>query len=174
MKTVLYVFGLLTDQDVDWMARSGIRQRLAKDEVIIAEGEAIDFVAILLAGELQVMTRAAGPVARLGVGEIVGEMSLVDSSPTSATIRASMESTVLVIDRAKLMLRLAEDDAFGARFYRALAVFLADRLRGLNSLRPGLSTAQPAQPSGGELNVEVLDQVSAAGERFSRLLKRLG
>jgi CRP-like cAMP-binding protein len=173
MKTVLYVFGLLTDQDVDWMVRSGIRQRLATGEVLIAEGDSIGFIAILLEGALQVATRAAGPVARLGAGEIVGEMSLVDSSPTSATILAAADSTVLLIDRGRLLQKLAEDDAFGSRFYRALAVFLADRLRGVNSRLTGAATARPDSPSSGELNAEVLDRVSAAGERFSRLLKQM-
>jgi CRP/FNR family cyclic AMP-dependent transcriptional regulator len=174
MRKVLYVFGLLTDQDTEWMARTGSRRRLVRDEIVITEGEIIDFVAILLEGELQVSTRASGPVARLGVGEVVGEMSLVDSAPTSATIRASRDSLVLFIDKGKLLQKLETDDGFAARFYRALAVFLADRLRATNALfAGGAAVGRNEGPASDELDPNVLDHVFAAGERFSRMLRQL-
>jgi CRP-like cAMP-binding protein len=173
MRKVLYIFGLLTDQDAEWMARTGTLRRLARGEVIITEGEMIDFLAILLEGELQVATRASGPVARLGVGEIVGEISLVDSSRTSATIRASRDSMALMIDKAKLLQKVDADEGFGCRFFRALAVFLADRLRAANRAAGGSAPGESGGLLTDELDDGVLDNTSAAGERFSRLLRTL-
>lgn len=78
MRKVLYIFGLLTDADIDWMARVGIRRRLKDGEILIEQGKPIDSIILLLEGQLSVAVRDVGPVARLGVGEIVGEMSMVD------------------------------------------------------------------------------------------------
>ena len=129
MRKVLYIFGLLTDADVAWMAQTGIQRRLGDGDVIIRQGESTDSLIILLEGELLVTTRRLGQIARLGVGEVVGEISLVDSAPTSATITASGNGLALFLDKTKLMQKLDSDDGFGSRFYHALAVFLADRLR---------------------------------------------
>ena len=76
-----------------------------------------------------VAVRDVGPVARLGVGEIVGEMSIVNSAPPSATVAAEGECLILLLDKKILLQKLTTDAPFGCRFYNALAVFLADRLR---------------------------------------------
>ena len=41
MRKVLYIFGLLTDADIDWMARVGIRRRLKDGEILIEQGKPI-------------------------------------------------------------------------------------------------------------------------------------
>jgi hypothetical protein len=74
MRKVLYIFGLLTDADIEWMARTGTRRRLRDGEVLIMEGQSADSLILLLEGELLVTAEGLGQVARLGVGEIVGEV----------------------------------------------------------------------------------------------------
>jgi CRP/FNR family transcriptional regulator, cyclic AMP receptor protein len=63
----------------------------------------------------------------------MGEMSFVDQAPPSATVQAMEPSFVLDIPRRRLNAKLAEDAGFAARFYRALSMFLAARLRATNS-----------------------------------------
>jgi CRP-like cAMP-binding protein len=173
MRKVLYIFGLLSDADVTWMAQTGIRRRLSDGDVIIREGERADSLIFLLEGELLVTTRRLGNIARMGVGEVVGEMSLVDSAPPSATITASGNGLALFLDKTRLMQKLDSDEGFGSRFYRALAVFLADRLR--DARRSG----NPAVTDGtvlsdDELDAGILDRLSDAGAKFSRFLIVLG
>jgi CRP/FNR family transcriptional regulator, cyclic AMP receptor protein len=174
MRKVLYLFGLLTDTDVAWIAHSGVCRRVKSGEILIQEGSPVESVIVLLQGELVVGAQAAGEIARLGVGEIVGEMSFVDSAPPSATVTAASDGLVLLLDKALMSQKLESDIAFGCRFYRALAVFLADRLR-TTVRRMGYGTHDlHAQPFGkDELDVGILDNVSMAGERFDRMLKML-
>ena len=87
MRKVLYIFGLLTDGDIEWMAKNGTCRRLSDGELLIEEGGTSDSLILLLEGELQVTAKGYGAIARMGVGEIVGEVSLVDSAPPSATTR---------------------------------------------------------------------------------------
>jgi CRP-like cAMP-binding protein len=106
---------------------------------------------------------------------MVGEMSFIDARPPSATVTAAQDSAVLAIPRPQLVAKLDQDTAFAARFYRALATFLSDRLRGTVS-RLGYSEGQPLQEDveyADELDDNVLDNVHLAGARFERIVKRL-
>ena len=174
MRKVLYIFGLLSDADVAWMAQTGIRRRLSDGNVVIREGASSDSLIFMLEGELLVTTRRLGQIARLGVGEVVGEISLVDSAPPSATITASGNGMALFLDKTKLMQKLDNDDGFASRFYHALAVYLADRLReARGSLAGNSAISDQMGIAEDELDVGILDRVSAAGERFSRMLRTL-
>ena len=173
MRKVLYIFGLLTDADVAWMARVATRRRLNPGEVVIEEGVNTDFLIILLDGVLQISTSEAGDVARARAGEILGEVSLVDSAPPSATVRAEGECLALFLNKEVLVRKLETDLGFGCRFYRALAVALADRLRSTLRLpsynEHGLGRERMVLRD--ELDAPILDTSSAAGERFNRMLK---
>jgi len=175
MRKALFILGQLNDADVEWLARRGERRRLADSEIIVREGQPVDALFITIAGQLRVTLRNGQEVARLNVGEVVGEIAFVDSSPPSATVAAVGESVVLALPKAVLQRRLADDMPFAARFYRALAIFLADRLR-TTTRRLGYG---PAGGPGSEAMAEdeldhgVLDTFAQAGERFTRLLRTL-
>jgi hypothetical protein len=71
---------------------------------------------------------------------------------------------------------LQSDSDFAARFYRALAVFLAYRLRdtvaqlGYGEERQLLREDEREED---ELDLNVMDKMYLAGQRFDRILKRL-
>jgi CRP/FNR family cyclic AMP-dependent transcriptional regulator len=175
MRKVLFILGQLSDDDVEWLGQAGVRRRFRRGEVIIQQGRRIDAMYILLDGHLSVSIAGHGEVARLSSGEIVGEMSLIDSRPPSATATALEDCTVLAVTHRALADKLAEDTAFAARFYRALATFLSERLRGtLQRLGYGGDRGLEEEvEQEGELDDNVLDNISLAGARFDRLLKRL-
>src|SRR5687767_2764224 len=95
LKKVLYFFGVLDDQDVDWMVRNGVRKSIPARTQIIAEGTPSDWLYFILAGEFSVTSsKTSGEIARLTPGEILGEISFVDSRPPSANVTAVTESVV--------------------------------------------------------------------------------
>ena len=174
MRKALFFLGILSDEDVDWMIATGHRRQVPAGSVLIREGSEIDKIYILLDGSLRVMLAAAAgrEVARLFSGEVVGEMSFVDSRPPSATVTAVEESLVLEVPRDPLLRRLQTPE-FAARFYHALAVFLADRLRATVGQLGYGSTTPAAEASGDDLDPQVLDHVAISGARFDWMLKRL-
>src|SRR5439155_25761775 len=118
----------------------------------------------------------AADVATVGVAEVLGEMSLVDTAASAATVRAITPVTVLALAKTELQHRIDADPAFGCRFYRALAIFLWDRLR--EARRPHarqdqIEQSEHGQPLAGELDGNVLDTLTEAGARFDRILKAL-
>jgi CRP-like cAMP-binding protein len=175
MRKVHYIFGLLTDEDIAWMAEAGVRRRIGDGEILIHEGRPVGTVILLLRGACVVADRTVGEIAQLGVGEILGEMSFVDSSPPSATVTAAGEGLALFLDKETLGRKLEADAAFGRRFYLALAIFLADRLRRIvQRLGYGGATTLDAQAiEMDEPDPEMADVASTAGERFDRMLKTL-
>jgi len=173
MRKALFILGQLNDADVEWLARRGERRRLTDSEVIVQEGQPTDALFITIAGQLRVTLRNGQEVARLNVGEVVGEIAFVDSSPPSATVAAVGDSMVLALPKAVLQGRLADDMPFAARFYRALAIFLADRLRTTTRRLGYGAVGDPKSEAEGELDPGVLDTFAQAGARFTRLLRTL-
>jgi len=175
MRKVLIILGQLRDQDVEWMARSGVKHEIANEKILIEQGVRSDNIFILLEGKLRIEDKKLGVIARLGSGEIVGEMSFVDDAPPSATVVADGGCTVLRLSHEAVMRRAQEDPGFGMRIYKALCFFLADRLRG-TVRRFGYGTEASLDTDDlleDELDENLLDNVSLAGERFDRMLKLL-
>lgn len=176
MRKVLFILGQLSDEDVEWLSKTGSRDRVPAGKMLIEEGHAIDSMFILLDGKMAVSLKGIGTVATLSSGEIMGEMSLVDSRPPSASITAESDCLVLRISRTTLTARLESDIGFAARFYKAIATFLSDRLRGtvqrLGYGDTGASLDEDTELDG-ELDLNVLDNVHLAGARFERMLKTL-
>jgi CRP/FNR family cyclic AMP-dependent transcriptional regulator len=169
MRKVLFIFGQLTDADVEWLAKHGRRRRLAAGAVLISAGVSVDTLYIVLEGEVSVQhPRTQREIARLGAGEIVGEMSFIDARPPSATVQAVCDVVVFSIAKLRLSQQLDEDIAFAARFYKAVATFLSDRVRKATALEEGESP-----DVADELDDAVLDNLDRAGARFDGFGRRL-
>jgi CRP/FNR family transcriptional regulator, cyclic AMP receptor protein len=171
MRHGLYFLSSLRDADIDWLVAAGHRREVAVGVNLIEESRPIDSLFLVIDGAFSV--RTAGPdghrTTRLLPGDIVGEMSLVDSAPPPAMVRAVEDSVVLAIPHRRLHTRLTEDPGFASRFYRALSMLLADRLRA------AIASAAGAVPldEDGELPVEAMDDVGVALARFDWIQQRL-
>jgi CRP-like cAMP-binding protein len=168
MRKALYVMGILDDTDIEWMRANGRRMSVGRGDVLIREGEPVDALFIVLDGRLEVMKRGKF-ITTLLSGEIVGEISFVDTLPPAATVLAEQTATVLAIPRELLHARMSTDPHFASRFYRALSTFLADRLRVTTAKLSG----ENGDAEGDELALEMMGTVSLAAARFDGLLKRL-
>ncbi len=172
MRKVLFIFSVLSDGDVEWLAKAGERIHVDPGTVLIALGSRVEHVYFVLEGRLAIRARNGELLAHLESGEIIGEMSLVDPAPTAVGVEVASDATLLRISSATVRDKLAKDSAFAARFYRALCVFMADRMRQTTS-RFGYGAATEDANAKDELNEDLLDNVHLAGARFDRMLKRL-
>jgi len=180
MRKALFLLGILDDSDLDWMLQVGAKRDVPAGTILIQEGRSIADIYVIIDGLFAVRTSrtASTDVARLRSGEIVGEMSFVDTRPPSASVVSLEPSLVLAIPRASLEAKLAGDVAFASRFYRSLAVFLSDRLRSTVG-RLGYGGPGPAAPDDAgasddeEMDPATLDALSIAGARFDFLQRKL-
>ena len=170
MRKVLYILSRLTDEDVDWFATTGRRTNHAAGDVLIKQGAPINSLMFVLDGKVSVEVEGVGQIANLGSGEVLGEMSLVDESPPSAGVIVVEPTRVLHIDRTVLNTRLEGDPAFAARLYRAIAMFLSVRMRSTVQV---LGYGKATVVADDELDISLLDNVTIAGSRFDRMIKKL-
>jgi CRP-like cAMP-binding protein len=174
MRKALYILGILDDSDANWLASNGKARHLSAGTVIIQQGVPVDSVFILIDGQLLVYSGSV-EVTRLLAGEIVGEISFVDSRPPSASVKALVDSQALAIDKAVLRAKLQKDLGFASRFYLSLATFLADRLRVTTARLGGGQEGSGADSSQDldELPADMLENIALASARFDMIVKRL-
>jgi len=102
-------------------------------ELIILEGSFDDRVYFLISGSVVVEKQGERLQELQRIGEIFGEMCIIDGTARSASIRATSETTCLVTDVSFLDTMNPDDKvAFSAVFYLILAEVLAHRLRDTN------------------------------------------
>lgn len=174
MRKILFLFGELRDNDIDWFARTGYSVRLQPNVHLMHQGQESDRLYIVLEGELNVSVRGIGIVAKLTSGDVVGEMSFVTKQLPAADVIAKTPCRLLAIECDRLHEYIEDEPDFGLRFYKSLSVFLADRLRGtMRRLgHPGDAEADDDAPQN-ELAERLLDNVHMAGLRFERLVNML-
>ncbi|MCB1741860.1 MAG: cyclic nucleotide-binding domain-containing protein [Gammaproteobacteria bacterium] len=175
MRKVLYIFAEFKDQDIDWLVSAGSRQRIPVGTTLIEAGKHVSSLYFVLSGRFRVLAAGTSVLADLASGEILGELSFLDSRPPNATVSAVEDSTVLTISAARLSTKLKTDMGFAARFYRALGVLLAHRLRdttGQLAYGPERHLDEDVEEDG-EVAPDLLENMGLAAARFDRMLQEV-
>lgn len=102
-------------------------KRIAAGTVFISEGEAkhIDYMALVLAGDVAVETRKPGTnetrlINIVSAGTILGDMSLVDGMPRLTTCRAQTDLSVAILTRNRLQELLTTHPVIAAKLLLTL------------------------------------------------------
>jgi len=96
--------------------------QLAAGEILFSQGDPGDALYVVAWGEIAVL--APQEIARLSEGEFFGEIALLADRPRNATVRATVDSQVLAIDRALL----GDLVAGSTELLKVLLRFLRERL----------------------------------------------
>jgi extracellular factor (EF) 3-hydroxypalmitic acid methyl ester biosynthesis protein len=129
----LDIFQQLWPEDIHWMLATAELSTIALNGVLVREDDPPETIFFIADGLFEAYiygdSTSRLKVGQLGPGEIVGEISWLDGRPISATVRALETSSVIALSIPTLERKLAEDPAFAARFFRAVATVEAKRLR---------------------------------------------
>jgi len=93
-------------------------------DVIFSEGEPGDSLFVVTEGLIQIQIKtASGPLvlSKLGPGEFLGEMALINGAPRSATAVAVEPSTLLMYPAKEIEELIAEHPSVGARIIEGLS-----------------------------------------------------
>ena len=104
---------------------------LAKDEILLSQGEPNNTMYMILSGRLSVHLESATsePVAHIGDGETVGELSVLDERPASAYVRAAEPTRLLVLDPERFWELVDVSHEFAVN----LLLLMVQRLRSNNA-----------------------------------------
>lgn len=127
-----YLFRGLTEKNIDdIMSITSTRSCLGGDTIIRQFGDDLDIM-VILKGLAQVKAFSGEVIAEVGPGFVLGEVSLIDDAPRSATVVSKGATEFAVIDGEKLRTLLGHDVGMRAIMFENLAKLLCVRLRVAN------------------------------------------
>lgn len=128
----------LTDEQLRYVKNHAVLEEYLPNDIIIEEGDFSDDVYLIVIGEVSVLKwdeehRSQLPIGKLSKGEMFGEMSFMDGSPRSSTIKATKQTSILKFAKEKLIGTVEVRD-IEAKMFANIAVVNINRLRESNKL----------------------------------------
>jgi CRP-like cAMP-binding protein len=121
------LFSSCTSKDLEKIAKAGDEVSMKAGSLIVDQGQTGREAFVVLSGSV-VVRRNGKKVATLGPGTIVGELSLLDHGPRTATVVCETDCTFLLLDQRSF---LGVVDEIPALAHKLLAS-LAGRIRDLD------------------------------------------
>ena len=132
------LFSLLTVAQAEVISGAVIKRRFKRGEALVEQGQKSNALFILLTGRARVMTSDSRGreviLATLAQGDYLGEMSIIDNEPHSATVRAEVQTDVLMLGRAEFARCLTENASMALVVMRGLVKRLRHADRKIESL----------------------------------------
>lgn len=132
------LFSMLTPEQAEALAATVSKKRFKRGEILVEQGRKTDALFIVLTGRTRVlMTDNKGReviLATLKSGDYVGEMSLIDNEPHSATVVADQQVDVLVLGRDSFLRCLGENSEMAHSVMRVLVQRLRRASENISSL----------------------------------------
>ncbi|SFM86250.1 Crp/Fnr family transcriptional regulator [Variovorax sp. OV329] len=132
------LFSALTGAQSASIADAIVKKRFKRAEMVVEQGKKSDALYIILTGRARVMsTDSRGReviLATLQPGDYIGEMSLIDDEPHSATVRTEVQTDVLMLDREAFSRCLPETNSMSFNILRGLVARLRHADRKIESL----------------------------------------
>ena len=185
------LFSLLTNDQAQGIADSVVKRRFRRGEIVVEHGKKSNALFILLTGRARVLTADSRGreviLAVLQPGDYVGEMSLIDNEPHSATVRAEVQTDMLILGRAEFARCLPENSSLSYAIMRGLVYRLRAADRQIESLalldvygRVARMLLELATEHEGKLMIlepltqqDMASRVGCSREMISRILKDL-
>ena len=165
-------FGQLNERDLMALGSALRRRRLALGEQLFDQGDPGGTMHLVTEGELSVrwqegVSEQELEVARVGPGEFVGEMALLDLGPRSASVSARRDAVLYELAVEDLMLLEEAAPAAASAVLASVTALVTDRIRHVNgqieALLSGRTPEEPPTPSATDSGV--------FGRLWSRLSK---
>lgn len=132
------LFSMLTASQGESVAEAVVKCRFKRGESIVEQGKKSNALSIILTGRARVITTDQRGreviLATMQPGDYVGEMSLIDNEPHSATVRAEIQTDVLVLGRLEFARCLPENSSMAYAVMKGLVQRLRHADRKIESL----------------------------------------
>jgi CRP/FNR family transcriptional regulator, cyclic AMP receptor protein len=132
------LFSMLTPSQAESVADAVIKRRFKRGELIVEQGKKSNALFIILTGRARVLTTDARGreviLANLAPGDYIGEMSLIDNEPHSATVRSEVQTDVLMLGRVEFARCLPENTSMAYAVMKGLVQRLRHADRKIESL----------------------------------------
>jgi CRP/FNR family transcriptional regulator/CRP/FNR family cyclic AMP-dependent transcriptional regulator len=129
------LFAKLSAEELTAVARCVVERQAEAGELLIKEGQPGEALFLIESGKVVVEKSVRDKkvqLATLGPGAVFGEMSLIDSFWTSASVTTTAPTRLLVLGRLDLNVLLTWDTLLASKMWRSFTEMLCHRLRATN------------------------------------------
>ena len=126
------LFRYFTEKERERIERIGEVKTVAEGRYLIRAGDLDSRVFAVEDGHLDIVATRDGDetiVATVGPGDVLGEVSFIDDSPRTVSVRAGETATVRAWNKKTLSEALAFEPELLAKFAVAMSELLVERLR---------------------------------------------
>lgn len=127
-----YLFRGLTAEQLERISSIAEEVQYNGGDTMIRQFDRSSDLLIILSGSALIKAFSGETMAEVGVGSVVGEVSLIDEQPRSATVVSSGDTQVVLLKGPKLQSEMNEDPVLKAALVTNLARLLCQRLRTAN------------------------------------------
>lgn len=132
------LFSRMNAEEVKMVAKHMNVIELQQGEILFQEADRGNFMCFIAHGTLEVIKQpiAAGQkiaITTLRKGQSIGEMSVIENRPRSATIKAREEAKLFILSQAAFDLLLTRHANIGIKLLKGIAVLLSNNLRKTSS-----------------------------------------
>lgn len=126
-------FSDFSSKEVDVLSHFAHAYHAPEGANIIEEGDKNPMLCLIVSGSVNILKNTAGNTQRtittLGTGRLIGEMSVVDDMPFSATAQSAEDSVVVLFTNVELGKLEKEYPALSIKLLQKLAQLISSRLR---------------------------------------------
>ncbi|NOQ47273.1 MAG: cyclic nucleotide-binding domain-containing protein [Desulfobulbaceae bacterium] len=141
----LPLFDAFKMDDLDILARHMNYTEVKRGEYLFMEGDRGDFMCFVVRGLLDVLKKSSDGdfrvIARLGKGNTIGEMSIVDKSPRSASVIARQPSVAIILTKKGFEILTERHPALGVTLLKKILRLLSLNMRRTSSRLADTMTA---------------------------------
>jgi CRP/FNR family transcriptional regulator, cyclic AMP receptor protein len=129
----LTIFKDLDKNELEIVYNHVFEKSVEKDSVLFVEGMPGELLYIIMSGRVEIIKKTKDNkkivLATMGANDIIGEMSLIDSAPRSATGRTSEDSVLMVITKQSFNEILQSDPRTAAKILMGMLKVICGRLK---------------------------------------------
>jgi len=131
------LFKEMADAEIDAISRKIFEKSYKKGSTLFVEGMPGEILYIVTEGGIDIIKKTKSDekiIAKLGPGEIAGEMSLIDSGQRTDTGRTNSDKKLIVITKKSFNEILDSDPKIAAKLLMELLRVINKRLRQTNKM----------------------------------------
>lgn len=114
------LFSACSKKELEKVAKAADEITMAAGSIVVDQGEMGREAYVILSGEVSIK-RNNRKIATLGTGDVVGELSLLDHGPRTASVVCVTDCTLLVIDQRRFINVLDDVPSIAHKLMGALA-----------------------------------------------------
>ncbi|PIE56932.1 MAG: Crp/Fnr family transcriptional regulator [Desulfobulbus propionicus] len=133
----LPLFDSFKMDDLDILSKHMNFAEILRGEYLFKEGDKGDYMCFVVRGLLDIMKKTTSGdfrvIARMGKGATIGEMSIIDKSPRSASVLARQPSVVIILTKKGFEILTQHHPSLGVTLLKKIMRLLSLNMRRTSS-----------------------------------------